>query len=477
MFNLHANRQPSTNIGILNPVQLFIQSKDLQIMVKKYFLLLVICLVLSSTARAQNYDVSSISLQEAVNIAVENNLTLKRSQLNQVNNEASLMEARGQRLPSASASASGNYNWGRSLNSVTDLFENRRFGNIGLGANTNVTLFAGGQVTNSINQAKINLEVGQYNVEATQNDIILNVINLFVNVVFGKEQVNIAESQLKTSVDQLQRTSRLVEAGSLPISERLDLEAQKATGELEVINAKNNLRLAKLNLSQQLLIPFSEDFDVSVPDLEVEDFPLDEVDARQIYDIAVETMPEVKAAELSILSAEYGERIAKGAFLPTLGIGAGISSNYSTISINPDPRFISQISDNSSQRVLMNLNIPIFSNFRNTASLQRARVQRSLSEVQSLEVKNQLRQDIESSYTSAYSARQAYQASITRVASLEEAFRMAQQRFDVGAINSVDFQVAQNNLFGAQADLLNAKYEYIFRAKVLDFYLGNPITL
>jgi outer membrane protein len=445
---------------------------------RNYFLLLLAFLVLSLNVKAQDYDVASLSLQEAVDIAVENNLTLKRSQLNQLNNESSLMEARGQRLPSLSASASGRFNWGRSINPVTNLFEARRIGNINVSANSNVPIFAGNQINNAIQQAKVNLEVGRYNVEATQNDITLNVINLFVNVVFAKEQVNVAESQLKTSDNQLTRTSSLVEAGSLPLSEKLDMEAQRATSELELINAKNNLRLAKLNLSQQLLIPFSEEFDVSVPDLEVEDYPLENINANEIYSIAVGTMPEVKAAELSIRSADYGVKIAKGAFYPTLGLGGNLFSNYVDQATFGSPEsFNTQISNNLSQALGLNLNIPIFSNFRNKASLQRARVQRSLSEVQSLEVKNQLRQDIETSYTNAYAARQSYQASLTRVASLEEAFRMAQQRFDVGALNSVDFQVAQNNLFGAQADLLNAKYEYIFRVKVLDFYLGKPITL
>ena len=445
---------------------------------RNYFLLLLTFLVLSSAVTAQTYDVASISLQEAVEIGVENNLTLKRSQLEQFNTESGLIEAQGQRLPSLSASASGRFNWGRSINPVTNLFEARRIGNINISANANVTIFAGNQINNSIQQAKTNLEASRYNVEATQNDITLNIINLFVNVVFAKEQVSIAESQLKTSDDQLQRTSRLVAAGSLPLSERLDIEAQKATSELEVINARNNLRLAKLNLSQQLLIPFTEDFDVSVPDLEVEDYSLEAVDASQIYGIAVGTMPQVKAADLSIKSAEYGVKIAKGAFYPSLGLGGNLFSNYVDQATFGNPEsFSTQINNNLSQALGLNLNIPIFSNFRNKASLQRARVQRNLSEIQSLEVKNQLRQDIETSYTSAYAARQSYQASLTRVAALEEAFRMAQQRFDVGALNSVDFQVAQNNLFGAQADLLNAKYEYIFRVKVLDFYLGKPITL
>jgi len=448
-------------------------------MEKRYFLLGILLTAFFPIAWAQGeYDITSLSLEDAVVIGVENNLTLKRSQLDQVNTEAGLLEAQGQRLPSLSASASGRFNWGRSINPVTNLFEARRIGNINISANSNMTLFAGRQITNSINQAKVNVEVGKLNVAATENEITLNIINLFVNVVFAKEQVNIAEFQLQTSVEQLQRTSRLVEAGSLPLSERLDMEAQKATSEVELINATNNLRLAKLDLSQQLLIPFTEEFDVSVPDLDADDFPLQQVDASGVYNVAVESMPQVRAAELSVTSAEYGIRVAKGAFYPSLGLGGNLFSNYvDQATFGSSESFNTQINNNLSQALGLNLNIPIFSNFRNKASLQRARVQRNISEIQEQEVKNQLRQDIETSYTSANAARQSYIASQTRVASLEEAFRMAQQRFDVGAINSVDFQVAQNNLFNAQADLLNAKYEYIFRVKVLDFYLGNPITL
>src|SRR5690606_6382573 len=182
---------------------------------RNYFLLLLAFLVLSSTVKAQDYDVASLALQEAVDIAVENNLTLNRSQLNQLNNEAALIEAQGQRLPSLSASASGRFNWGRSINPVTNLFEARRIGNINVSASSNVPIFAGNQINNSIQQAKVNVELGRYQVEATQNDITLNVINLFINVVFAKEQINVAESQLETSSTQLARTSSLVAAGSL----------------------------------------------------------------------------------------------------------------------------------------------------------------------------------------------------------------------------------------------------------------------
>jgi outer membrane protein len=212
--------------------------------------------------------------------------------------------------------------------------------------------------------------------------------------------------------------------------------------------------------------------------LEAEDYPLPQANVGEIFAVAVENMPQVRAAELSVTSAEYGIKIAKGGFFPTLRLGGNLFSNFVDQSaFGSAEDFNTQINNNLSQALGLNLSIPVFSNFRNKVNLQRARVQRNLNEVQELEVKNLLRQDIETSYTNAFASRQSYRSSRSQVASLEEAFRMAQQRFEVGAINSVDFQVAQNNLFNAQADLLNAKYEYIFRVKVLDFYLGNPITL
>lgn len=197
-----------------------------------------------------------------------------------------------------------------------------------------------------------------------------------------------------------------------------------------------------------------------------------------IYETAVEIMPEIAAAEKAIESAEYGVKSAKGAFYPSIGLGANIFSNYVDRVFGTErPGFGEQIENNLSQSLNLSLNIPIFTQFNNKASLQRARVSRQIAEVAELEAKNQLRQDIETAYNQALAARLSYEASQTRVESLGESFRIAQQRFDLGAINSVDFQVAQTNFFNAQADLLNAKYTYIFRVKVLDFYLGNPINL
>ena len=445
---------------------------------KKYIWSLFLASGFIFQLQAQDVPAGPYDLQTAVDIALENNLALKRSELNQLSNQATVMQNKGARIPTLSTGASSGVRWGRSINPVTNLFETARIGNINLSANSNVTLFAGSRLTNTLNQSKTNLEAGSYNIEATRNDITLNIINLFVNVVFNREQVNIAESQLATSKEQLERTIKLVEAGSLPLSDQLDLQSQNATNELEVINAKNNLRISKLNLAQAMQIPFTEDFQVVEPEFVINESLMATENPEVIYNTAVEIMPEIKLAQANVESSEYGVKVAKGAFYPTLGIGANLFSNYVDRVFGTErPGFGTQIQNNLSQSLNLNLNIPIFSQLNNKAAIQRARVQRQISEVAEIEAKNTLRQDIETAYNSALSAQQSYEANLIRLKAVEESFRIAQQRLDVGAINSVDFQVAQNNLFNTQADLLNAKYTYIFRVKVLDFYLGNPINL
>ncbi len=445
---------------------------------RKIFTLFLLLFGISLGVWAQETPPGPYDLQTAIDIALENNLTLKRTILNQEITEATLLQNKGQRYPSLSTGSSYGVRWGRSINPVTNLFETNRIGNVNFQASSSVPLFNGLRINNSIAQAKTDLQAGLYNLEATKNSITLNVINLFINVVFNREQVKIAENQLGTTTEQMGRTKKLVDAGSLPMSDYLDLQSQNATNQLEVINAQNSYRSAKLSLAQAMQIPFTEDFEVIEPEFEMTEGLMAIETSEEIYETAVGIMPEIKAAEANVLSAEYQEKIAKGAFYPTIGVGANVFTNYVDQVFGMDrPAFGQQFTDNLSEAMNVNLSIPIFTNFNNKSGLQRARAQRAIQEVAALEAKNQLRIDIETAYNSALAADLSYKASVTRVRSLEETFRISQQRFDLGAINSVDFQVAQNNLFNAQADLLNAKYTYIFRVKVLDFYLGNPINL
>ncbi|PZX57073.1 outer membrane protein [Algoriphagus ratkowskyi] len=415
-----------------------------------------------------------IDLETAVSIALNNNLTLKRSELNQLANEATLLQNQGQRYPNLTAGGSTNFNWGRSINPATNLFETQRIGNINLSASSNATVFNAGRINNTINQTKTIIEQGYYNIEATKNTITLNVINFYVNVVFNQEQVKIAENQLKTTQNQLERTTKLVDAGSLPYSDQLDLQSQLATNNVDLINARATLNNSMLSLAQALQIPFSSDFQIEKPQLDIDDTFMVSESSSSIFQTAVSTMPEIKAAELGVESANYDIKIAKSGYYPTIGLYANLGSNYVDIY---DETFSNQIDFNFRQSAGLQLSVPLFSRMVNKSNVQRANVQKRLAEVSELEARNQLRQDIETAYTNALASEQSYQASLTRIASLEESFRISQQRFELGAINSVDFQIAQNNLFSAQSQLVYDKYTYIFRVKVLDFYLGNPINL
>ncbi|MDX5477822.1 MAG: TolC family protein, partial [Cyclobacteriaceae bacterium] len=179
------------------------------------FLLL---LTFSFQSHAQEINIQQMDLQTCIDIALENNLTLQRSQVNLATQEANLIGNQGQRIPTLSTGASTGYRWGRSINPVTNLFENNRIGNVNVFGNANVTLFAGQQISNSIKQNKTDIEAAKFNVKATENNITLNVINLFINVVFAKEQLKIAENQLATTKEQLTVTTKLVDAGSLPLA-------------------------------------------------------------------------------------------------------------------------------------------------------------------------------------------------------------------------------------------------------------------
>lgn len=442
---------------------------------KKFLLGVVLSVSAFGYSHAQNETANRpFTLEECVEIAIENNLTLKSTTIQQEITQADLMAAQGQRIPSLSLGLSNNYQWGRSLNPITNLYQDTHFSSLNPSASMRVTIFNGMRINNTISQARANLEAGVYDLEATKNQITLEVINQFINVVFNREQVKVAENQLKTTTEQLERTKKLVEAGSLPLSEQLDIQSQNATNQSGLIDAKNGFRMAKITLAQAMQVPYTDDFTVIEPEFEINQEILTTESTSEIFEVAVNLMPEIKATEARKRGADYGLKISKAGFYPSISSGVNVFSNYASL----DPReFSEQISKNISQGLGLSMSIPIFSNFNNSAAVQRARAQKALADVSHKQAENKLRQDIETAYNSALAAEQSYEASLIRVRSLEETFRIAQQRFDLGAINSVDFQVAQNNLFNAQADLLNAKYTYIFRVKVLDFYLGNPINL
>lgn len=481
---------------------------------KAQSLLIVILFSFSIATQAQQADTTTAvkevwTLSECVDYALANNLQVKRSELTVELSNVDHRQAKFALLPTVNTSGSYGYNWGRGIDPVTNQFiSSQRNEYTSIGGNSAVTLFNGFRIQNTIKQTSVDLEASKEDLAKSRNDVSLNVISLFVNVVFNKELVQNAQLQLSSSQQQFERTQKLVSAGALPKSNELNLDAQVATNELNLINNENALNLSLLQLQQALQLPATDHFDVEVPVISLEDLVLDQT-SEEIYKIAKGTMPEMKSAKLRIESSHYNVKAARGNLYPRLSISGSINTNYSSASAS---RFISdggfipiqtgyfvqgtnepiyglqptgsfrqiygfndQVKDNIYKSVNLTLSIPIFNNFNVRSNLQRAMITKEQTTISAKEVDNTLRQNVETSFNNAIAASKSYNASLRQVQAREEAYRMAKQRFDIGAANYVEYQVAENDLFQARSDMARGKYEFIFRKKVLDFYQGKPL--
>lgn len=453
------------------------------------------------------------SLERCINYALEQNLQIQNAGLSLETAEIGLNQARLNRLPNITAGGSAGNRYGRSIDPTTNLFVDTRVGNIGFQAGSNVVLFQGGQINNAINQNKAAVLAAQNNMEAAEFTVATNVATTYLNVLFAKAQLENAQFQVENTGRQLQQTSRLVDAGALPLANKLDIEAQYANDELAVVNAENQLAISLLNLKQAMLLDASVPLDIEEPEIDLDAMQLNLANPGEVFRVAVTNQPSVRAAEFNYQAAEFGLKSAKGTLYPTLSVGYSAFTNYSDIrdqAFRPDGTFTTvlapigfvgttgdvvvreqqipggetisytpsrQFRDNISQSLNLSLNIPVFNRFQARNNVARAKVQLRQAEIQTLEAKQTLRQSIETAYTSAVAASKTYQANTKRVASLEEAFRAAEARFNAGAVNAVEYQVATNNLFQARNELIRAKYEFIFRTKLLEFFMGKPLTL
>ncbi len=457
-------------------------------------------------------DKRLLTLEECINIAIENNLSVKRSELNLQSSQVDLLQAQAQRYPSVNLNGNFGYNWGRGIDPTTNQFTNQRINFNGVNGNASMPIINGLQVQNSINQNKLAANASQFDLQRSINDVSLSTALNYLNVILNKELYENAKFQLESSKQQLERTKLLVESGALPLANELQLESQTATNEVNLINALNNLDLALLTLKQGLLLPPGDNIDVVIPEIEVNQSAIENSSIIDIYETALANQPEIKSAELRVESAEKGLDVSKGGIYPSLSLSGGFSTNYSdafqdvsVISATPTGETLpttleladgtpvfeqefdvelqsetvplsTQYDNNLSSQLSLNLRVPVFNGFQTRSQIQRSKIALQQAKINSTEQKNILYQTIESAYRNALAASRTYTASQKQVESLEETYRAVENQYNNGAANFTDYQVAQNNLFQAQSDLSRSKYDFIFRQKILDFYLGNPLT-
>ncbi|MCB0571234.1 MAG: TolC family protein [Phaeodactylibacter sp.] len=450
------------------------------------------------------------TLEKCVEYARQNNLSVKQAEYTIQNSELTKKQNVYNRLPGLSARTNAGLQFGRTIDPTTNTFNTEQIGFNSFSVDLNATLYSGNQLNNAVKQSRIDLEAARLDAQATVNDIGLSIASAYLSILLAEEQLDNAQRRLQLSQTQLEQTDKLIQAGSLPPNDRLDFVAQIALDEQSIVEAQNLVAIGYLNLKQLLELDPSEDMRIVRPgSVEIpEDADPRSYELEAVYSTALQTQPQVRAADLRLESAQLDENLAQGGYLPTLSLFASLNSNYSsafqsaifgtvrtkqTVFINNDPVEIefenqapvdyqnipydTQIRDNFGQTVGLSLGIPIYSNHRNRINVERARLNVLNTQVANRQLRQQLKTDVQRAIADARAARESLQAAQRSVDAAQAAFDNADKRFRLGAINSLEYTTARNNLDRAQVDVIRAKYQYLFNLKVVDFYLGRPINL
>ncbi|HET6556217.1 MAG TPA: TolC family protein [Prolixibacteraceae bacterium] len=417
------------------------------------------------------------SLQKCIDYALENNIQIKQQTLNTEYYSNQRNQAKYNRLPNLNANVNNSTSYGLSPNYQDNTYENNNSNSTSGSISSNLTLWNGFVLTNTIKMAEMDLRASMEDMRKAKDDIMLNIAAAYLEILFADELVNVAEQVLNVTQLQIDRTTKLVEAGSLAKGSLLEIEAQFAREELNVVNAKNRLQLAYLNLYQFLDLPATESFKIEKPVLPEISANLTLMNTMDVFRNAVDTKPAVKGAEFRLESARNQLKVARGNLMPSLSFGGNYNAAYGNRFGLDDPSFNDQFKSSKRYGFGAQLNIPIFNRYQGQTQVKNSKIQLEDYELRLQSTKNLLRKDIEQAYTNALAAFKRYIANQKAVVSSTEAFRYTEEKFNVGMINSVEYNQTKNNLTTAQSDLLQAKYEYIFRTKILDFYNGQAIEL
>ena len=419
------------------------------------------------------------SLEKCINYALENNIKIKQGVITTQYQQNQLQASKYSRLPNLTGQVSQNLNFGRSL-TYDNTYKNINSSQTDFGVSTNVPVFEGFQIKYNISKLELDLQASLEDLSKAKSDISVNIASTFLEILFAKDLVKVSEDQLTVTNLQIKQIGEKVEAGSLARGSLLEIEAQAAGEELNLVNAKNQLQIARLTLTQLLELPSSDTFDVEVPALPEITAEASIVSSNEVYKSALQTRPEIKGADLRYQSSQYQWKIAKGALYPTISFYANLydlyNNQYKDIN-GADISFSDQFKNNQRKGLGVQMNIPIFNRFQSKIQIDNAHLQVLNYELELENAKKLLRSDIETAQTTAIAALNRFTSNQKAVSSMKEAFRYSEEKFGVGLVNAVEYNTAKTKLAKSESDLLQAKYEFIFRTKILDFYRGLPLSL
>lgn len=414
------------------------------------------------------------TLEEAVAYALENNITIKQSELDLKMADIQKSDAFYGLFPNLNSNATFTSNTGNNVIPGSNVSESFSFLSFSTGVQSSVTLFDGLRNIRQLQYARMAQVAGQYNLDKMKDDIALFVANAYLQILFNKENLKVLQSQNEITKQQLNQTNELVDAGVIPRGDLLEIKATLANDEQRIVVAENQIRIALINLAQILLIKDYENFDIADDDYNVPISTILEQPVSAIIEKAKETRYETKIAEQNVMLAEKEMQISRGAYFPTLSAFAG----YSTSWIDNDfleRSFSSQFSDNAGTRVGFQLQVPIFNGFAVRNNVKRSAINIERANLQKEQAELDLESNVFQAYTDLQGAKKAYESALVAVDAQSQAYDYSRERFEVGIINSFEFSQALLRYENAQSEVLRTKYDYIFKLKLLELYFGIPL--
>ncbi|HUZ61249.1 MAG TPA: TolC family protein [Hanamia sp.] len=469
----------------------------------KSFFLTIVFISYAFITTAQN----RLTLKQAIEIGIKNNFDVLQSELLMQKADITLKQTRENMLPNLNASIDQGMNYGKSINPFTNAYIDQKVGFGGYGASSNILLFNGFSLQNAIKSNKFGYEASKMELQQAKDNLTINIILAYLQVLSAEDVLKQSQDQVLVTQKQVDRLAILNQTGDILPSDYYDLKGQLANDQIAIVNNKGNLETAKLSLTQLLNIPYDRN-------LEVERMPESNFNINytgtpdSIYNNALQQFAEIKAVKLRTESAQKNIRSIKGELFPTLTFGGNINSNYSSVATQsyyvnstetPSSNYVTvggtqypviekednynsqkinfgnQLSNNLYYTVNLGLTIPLFNSFRIRNQIKLANIDYKNNQLIEQHTKTQLQQSIEQAYVNLTTASEKYKLLQDQVQSFEESFRTAEVRFNAGAITSVDYLIAKNNLNLSQNNLIIAKYDFVLREKVLDYYGGKTL--
>lgn len=437
-------------------------------------LLGIFLLLLTATISLQA-QTKKWTLRECVEHALDNNISVKQSELDLASTEAEKLSALGNFIPRINGNATYSINTGANINPVTNVFENETFRSVTMGGSAGIDVFDGLRNIRQLQRAKLSKLAAEYQLSKMKDDISLFVANAYLQVLNNKANLEALQSQNSVTQEQIDRTQELVDAGVLPKGDLLEIEATDATEKQSIVNVQNQVTLSLLNLAQLLRVEDFQNFDIEDEGYEIID---EEISARSVSDIvanAKENRSEIKIAEKSVELAEKDLQIANGGYYPTLSAFFTYNTRFS----NPDfldRDFVDQLWQNDGTGFGFQLNVPILNGFSTRSNVMRNRINLERSKYQLEQTKLDLESTIYQAYVDAKGSRKSYEAAQEALESQQLAYEYAKERYDVGLTNAFDFSQSKNRYDNALIETNRTKYDYIFKLKVLELYFGIPAT-